>query len=142
MLRGLTLALALAALAACRGAIPLPPPGPPAPPPETAPETPPAPPPVRPAPTAPAPRVSAAAALTQRGEALLARGQVDDALRALEQAVSLDAYHGPAYYHLAEAWLRLGDAGQAGEFHRLARQHLGGDPAWARRLALQGERLP
>jgi tetratricopeptide (TPR) repeat protein len=136
--RCLVAALVLAGMVGCRGSIPLPPPGPAAPVPETAPlpDSP------TPAPRpSPAPQINAAAALTQRGEALLARGQAEAALHALEQAVSLDAYHGPAYYHLAEAWLQLGDVMQAEEFHRLARLYLEEESGWARRLASQGERL-
>jgi tetratricopeptide (TPR) repeat protein len=138
--RWLAASLVLAGMAGCRGSIPLPPPGHAPPVPETAP-APESPAPV-PAPApAPTPRVSAAAALTQRGETLLARGQADAALHALEQAVSLDAYHGPAYYHLVEAWLQLGDVVQAEECHRLARLYLEEESGWARRLASQGQRL-
>jgi DNA-binding SARP family transcriptional activator len=62
-------------------------------------------------------------------------------MRVLEQAISLDPYHGPAYYQLAEAWLRQANRMQAESFHRLAATYLADEPAWAARLAAQAGRI-
>lgn len=156
------IAMLLLALAACRAVAPpqpMPPPRPtlppapptlpPAPAPVPAPDTlepptapAPEPPTPEPAPRPPAtPREGAAQRLTQQGAALLARGALDQAMRVLEQAISLDSFNGPAYYHLAEAWLRQGNSMQADSFHRLAANYLADDPAWAPRLGAQARKI-
>jgi YHS domain-containing protein len=59
----------------------------------------------------------------------------------LEQAVSLDATNGQAYYFLSEAWLMKGSATQAKEFNQLAEIHLKEDSEWMIRVAQQADRI-
>ena len=87
------------------------------------------------------PRVVAALQLTDQGRRLLEDRQPDKAIRALEQAVSLDPGNGQNYYYLAEAWLMKGSAAQAKEFNHLAEIHLKEDSAWMIRVAQQVDRI-
>ena len=87
------------------------------------------------------PRVVAALQLTDQGRRLLEDRQPDKAIRALEQAVSLDPGNGQNYYYLAEAWLMKGSAAQAKEFNHLAEIHLKEDSAWMIRVAQQADRI-
>ena len=113
------------------------------PPPDTAP-----PPVERPAPSPiPAPpdaverelrgREQAAAALTEKGRRSLEAGRLDAAIRIFEQAVSQSPRYGPAYYYLAEAWLKKNNGPQARVFHDQAALFLGDQPVWAHRLERQ-----
>ena len=87
------------------------------------------------------PRVVAALQLTDQGRLLLEDRKPDKAIRALEQAVSLDPTNGQNYYYLSEAWLMKGSAVQAKEFNHLAEIHLREDSAWMIRVAQQADRI-
>jgi predicted Zn-dependent protease len=87
------------------------------------------------------PRVVAALQLTDQGRRLLEDRKPDRAIRALEQAVSLDSNNGQNYYYLSEAWLMKGSAVQAKEFNQLAEIHLKEDSAWMIRVAQQADRI-
>jgi len=106
--------------------------------PTPSPPTPAAPPVRQPKPT---PRQTAALQLTEQGRRHLADREADEAIRVLEQAVNLDPANGRNYFYLCEAFLLKGNRRQAAEFHRLARLYLDNDPAWAKRLADQADRL-
>ena len=68
-------------------------------------------------------------------------GKSDQAIRVLEQAVSLDPDNGQNYFYLAEAWLMKGVASEAGKFNELAEILLRDDKAWVRRVARQANRI-
>ena len=87
------------------------------------------------------PRVVAALQLTDQGRLLLEDRKPDKAIRALEQAVSLDPINGQNYYYLSEAWLIKGSAAQAKEFNHLAEIHLKEDSTWIIRVAQQADRI-
>ena len=87
------------------------------------------------------PRVVAALQLTDQGRRLLEDRKPDKAIRALEQAVSLDPANGQNYYYLSEAWLMKGSAAQAKEFNHLAEIHLKEDSQWMIRVAGQADRI-
>lgn len=87
------------------------------------------------------PRVVAALQLNDQGRRLLEERKPDKAIRVLEQAVSLDATNGQAYYFLSEAWLMKGSATQAKEFNQLAEIHLKEDSEWMIRVAQQADRI-
>jgi predicted Zn-dependent protease len=87
------------------------------------------------------PRVVAALQLTDQGRRLLEDRKPDRAIRALEQAVSLDSNNGQNYYFLSEAWLMKGSVVQAKEFNQLAEIHLKEDSAWMIRVAQQADRI-
>ena len=72
-----------------------------------------------PEPKAPAdPRHKASLQLSDQGRLLLQQERIDDAIRTLEQAISLYPQNGESYYYMAEAWLARGSFKQAGEFNR------------------------
>jgi tetratricopeptide (TPR) repeat protein len=111
------------------------------PPVETIPEKPvptlPPPPPPVPKPVEPvAPRHEASLQLTDQGRLLLLQKRFDDAIRTLEQAISLYPRNGESYYYMAEAWLAKGSYRQAAEFNRLAGMYLD-TTHWAARLDRQ-----
>ena len=87
------------------------------------------------------PRAVAALQLTDQGRRLLEDRKPDKAIRVLEQAVSLNAANGQAYYYLSEAWLMKGSTAQAKEFNHLAEIHLKEDSAWMIRVAQQADRI-
>jgi predicted Zn-dependent protease len=87
------------------------------------------------------PRVVAALQLTDQGRRLLEDRKPDKAIRALEQAVSLDPANGQNYYYLSEAWLMKESVAQAKEFNHLAEIHLKEDSAWMIRVAQQADRI-
>jgi tetratricopeptide (TPR) repeat protein len=109
-------------------------------------------PPVEPVPTPPAPaeapapipetpppadpRQKASLQLSNQGHLLLQQERIDDAIRTLEQAISLYPQNGESYYYMAEAWLAKGSFSQAGEFNRLAEMYLD-NPDWASRVNKQ-----
>jgi predicted Zn-dependent protease len=72
---------------------------------------------------------------------LLEGNKPDDAIRTLERAVNLNPSNGQNYYYLAEAWLKKGNPGQAGEFNRLAAMYLRDDPDWMARVKTQEKRV-
>jgi tetratricopeptide (TPR) repeat protein len=85
--------------------------------------------------------VVASLQLTDQGRRLVEDGKPDHAIRALEQAVSLNPANGQNYYYLAEAWLMKGYASQASEFNQLAEIHLRQDREWVIRVAKQADRI-
>jgi tetratricopeptide (TPR) repeat protein len=87
------------------------------------------------------PRVAAALQLTDQGRRLLEDRKPDKAIRALEQAVSLNPTNGQNYYYLSEAWLMKGSDAQAKEFNQLAEIHLKEDSQWMIRVAQQADRI-
>jgi tetratricopeptide (TPR) repeat protein len=92
-------------------------------------------------PTQPSPRVQASLNLTEQGRLLIEKGQSDNAIRTLEQAISLNPGNGQNYYYLSEAWLLKGSFKEAQEFNRLAELHLKDDQDWMRKVARQAERI-
>ena len=92
-------------------------------------------------PPEPDPRTVASLQLTDQGRRLLNAGKPDQAIRVLEQAVSLDPDNGQNYYHLAEAWLMKDVTSAAKEFNQLAEIHLKEDEAWMKRVARQANRI-
>ncbi|MCJ7829826.1 MAG: tetratricopeptide repeat protein [Desulfobacterales bacterium] len=89
----------------------------------------------------PSPQAQASLQLTERGRLLLESGRPDDAISALEQAISLSPSNGRNYYYLAEAWLKKNNPAQAAEFNRLAGIYLQKEADWVRRVARQKERI-
>jgi tetratricopeptide (TPR) repeat protein len=87
------------------------------------------------------PRVAAALQLTDQGRRLLEDRKPDKAIRALEQAVSLNPTNGQNYYYLSEAWLMKGSVAQAKEFNHLAEINLKEDSQWMIRVAQQADRI-
>jgi predicted Zn-dependent protease len=79
--------------------------------------------------------------MTEQGRELLERKKVDDAIRVLERAVSLNPGNGQNYYHLAEAWLLKRNIKQADEFNYLAGIYLEGDQKWMLRVEEQKKRI-
>jgi tetratricopeptide (TPR) repeat protein len=70
------------------------------------------------------PRQKASLQLSNQGRLLLQQERIDDAIRTLEQAISLYPQNGESYYYMAEAWLAKGSFSQADEFNRLAEMYL------------------
>ncbi len=87
------------------------------------------------------PREKAALQLTQEGRQLLAEDQPDQAIRSLEQAISLNPDNGPCYYYLAEAWLQKGNFSEARQFNSLAETYLKKDKGWRTRVARQADKI-
>jgi tetratricopeptide (TPR) repeat protein len=87
------------------------------------------------------PREKAALQLTEEGRQLLDKDQPDQAIRSLEQAISLDPDNGPCYYYLAEAWLQKGNFSEARQFNSLAENYLKKDKGWNVRLARQADKI-
>jgi Tfp pilus assembly protein PilF len=92
-------------------------------------------------PPEPDPRTVASLQLTEQGRRLLEAGKSNQAIRVLEQAVSLDPDNGQNYFYLAEAWLMKGVASEAKEFNELAEIHLKEDKAWMQRVTRQANRI-
>lgn len=92
-------------------------------------------------PTPPSPRVVASLQLTEQGRRLLEQGKADNAIRVLEQAISLYPDNGQNYYYLAEAWLKKEVAAEAKKFNQLAEMHLKDDTEWMNRVAQQANRI-
>lgn len=92
-------------------------------------------------PAQPNPRMVASFQLTEQGRRLLEAGKPDNAIRVLEQAISLHPTNGQNYYYLAEAWLMKEVTSEAKKFNRLAEMHLKSDEAWMERIADQTNRI-
>ncbi|UCE55504.1 MAG: tetratricopeptide repeat protein [Desulfobacterales bacterium] len=128
--KGIAIACLLSmALAGCMKAMP---PEKPVPPAETVEPEEPAP---------PSPRMVASLQLTEQGRRLLEQGKADNAIRVLEQAISLYPDNGQNYYYLAEAWLKKGVVSEAKKFNQLAEMHLRDDTEWMNRVAQQANRI-
>ena len=87
------------------------------------------------------PREIASLQLTGEGRQLLAEDKPDDAIRLLEQAISLNPDNGQCYYYLAEAWLQKGDSSQARQFNSLAKNYLNKDKDWKTLVANQADKI-
>ena len=85
----------------------------------------------------PDPRTMASLQLTEQGRRLVKAGKSDQAIRVLEQAISLNPDNGQNYYYLAEAWLLKGVITEAKKFNQLAEIHLKEDPRWIQRVIEQ-----
>jgi tetratricopeptide (TPR) repeat protein len=81
------------------------------------------------------PSLAASLRLTESARKRLADGQIDDAMRELARAVSLDASDAFAYYFLGRAYLKRGDYSQALTFFRR------GEIGFGRRSDWTGEAL-
>jgi len=107
-------------------------------------QLPPAPPPAKPMPPVPQPPVDprhrASLQLSDQGRTLLVQKRYDDAIRTLEQAISLYPQNGESYYYMAEACLAKGSFRQAAEFNRLAQMYLV-NPNWSSRLNEQNRTI-
>ena len=90
---------------------------------------------------APDPRTMASLQLTEQGRRLVEAGKSDQAIRVLEQAISLNPDNGQNYYYLAEAWLLKGVITEAKKFNHLAEIHLKDDPGWMPRIIKQANQI-
>jgi Tfp pilus assembly protein PilF len=87
------------------------------------------------------PREKASLQLTEEGRQLLAQDKPDQAIRLLEQAISLNPDNGRCYYYLAEAWLQKGNFSEARQFNNLAKNYLKKDKDWKTRVANQADKI-
>jgi Tfp pilus assembly protein PilF len=87
------------------------------------------------------PREKASLQLTEEGRQLLAEDKPDQAIRLLEQAISLNPDNGRCYYYLAEAWLQKGNPTEARQFNSLAKNYLKKDEDWKSRVANQSDKI-
>jgi Tfp pilus assembly protein PilF len=87
------------------------------------------------------PREKASLQLTEEGRQLLAEDKPDQAIRLLEQAISLNPDNGRCYYYLAEAWLQKGNPTEARQFNSLAKNYLKKDEDWKGRVANQSDKI-
>ncbi len=87
------------------------------------------------------PREKASLQLTEEGRQLLAEDKPDQAIRLLEQAISLNPDNGRCYYYLAEAWLQKGNFSEARQFNRLAENYLKKDKNWNARVVRQTDKI-
>ncbi len=87
------------------------------------------------------PREKASLQLTEEGRQLLDEDQPDQAIRSLEQALSLNPDNGPCYYYLAEAWIQKGNFSEARQFNSLAENYLKKDKGWSARVARQADKI-
>ena len=87
------------------------------------------------------PREKASLQLTEEGRQLLAENKPDQAIRSLEQAISLNPDNGRCYYYLAEAWLQKGNFSEARQFNNLAKSYLKNDNGWKTRVANQADKI-
>ena len=87
------------------------------------------------------PREKASLQLTEEGRQLLAEDKPDQAIRLLEQAISLNPDNGRCYYYLAEAWLQKGNPLEARQFNSLANNYLKKDKGWKTLVANQADKI-
>jgi hypothetical protein len=88
------------------------------------------------------PEVSASIRVTEDARKRLAGGRVDDAMRDLARAVSLDPSNGFAYYYLGRAFLARKDYAQAGIFFRWAETAFSGRSDWSAEAFSYGPQGP
>jgi tetratricopeptide (TPR) repeat protein len=89
----------------------------------------------------PDPRTLASLELTEQGRRLVEAGKTDQAIRVLEQAISLHPDNGENYYYLAEAWLLKGVMSEAKKFNQLAEIHLKDKEEWMQRVIQQATQI-
>ena len=87
------------------------------------------------------PRTLASLQLTEQGRRLVEAGKTDQAIRVLEQAISLNPDNGENYYYLAEAWLVKGVISEAKKFNQLAEIHLKDNDQWTQRVIQQANQI-
>ena len=87
------------------------------------------------------PRENASLQLTEEGRQLLTEDKPDQAIRKLEQAISLNPDNGQSYYYLAEAWLQKGRISEAKQFNTLARNYWQKDKGWKTRVENQANKI-
>ena len=87
------------------------------------------------------PREKASLQLSEEGRRLLEEDKPDQAIRSLEQAISLNPDNGQCYYYLAEAWLQKGNVSEARQFNSLAKAYLNKDKGWNARVANQADKI-
>jgi tetratricopeptide (TPR) repeat protein len=87
------------------------------------------------------PRTLASLQLTDQGRRLVEAGKTDQAIRVLEQAISLNPDNGQNYYYLAEAWLLKGVMSEAKKFNQLAEIHLTDNRQWIQRVIQQANQI-
>ncbi len=87
------------------------------------------------------PRMLASLQLTEQGRRLVEAGKTDQAIRVLEQAISLNPDNGENYYYLAEAWLLKGVMSEAKKFNQLAEIHLKDNGQWMQRVIQQANQI-
>ena len=87
------------------------------------------------------PREKASFQLTEEGRQLLEEDKPDQAIRSLEQAISLNPDNGRCYFYLAEAWLQKGNVSEARQFNSLAKSYLNKDKGWNVRVANQADKI-
>jgi len=87
------------------------------------------------------PREKASFQLTEEGRQLLEEDKPDQAIRLLEQAISLNPDNGQCYYYLAEAWLQKGNLTQARQFNSLAKNYLKNEKGWNALVANQADKI-
>jgi Tfp pilus assembly protein PilF len=87
------------------------------------------------------PREKASFQLTEEGRQLLEEDKPDQAIRLLEQAISLNSDNGQCYYYLAEAWLQKGNFSQARQFNSLAKNYLKKEKGWNTLVANQADKI-
>ena len=92
-------------------------------------------------PEEPDPRTLASLQLTEQGRRLVNAGKTDQAIRVLEQAISLNPDNGENYYYLAEAWLLKGVISEAKKFNQLAEIHLKDNDQWKQRVIQQANQI-
>jgi tetratricopeptide (TPR) repeat protein len=89
----------------------------------------------------PDPRTLASLQLTEQGRRLVEAGKSDQAIRVLEQAISLNPDNGENYYYLAEALLLKGIMSEAKKFNQLAEIHLKENSQWMERVIRQANQI-
>lgn len=78
--------------------------------------------------------------LVELGKSLIAGGEFDRAAAMLRDAINVDPGNGVAYFHLAEADVKLGQGDAAAGLLDKAEALLGADGDWMERIeALRGE---
>mgnify|MGYP006287198171 CR=1 FL=1 len=82
-------------------------------------------------------RDQVAATLTEQGQAHLAAGRVDAAMRIFERALAQSPHFGPAYFYLAQCWFQKGNGTQAYAFQSQAELYLPAKRVWRDRLRRQ-----
>ena len=92
-------------------------------------------------PEEPDPRTLASLQLTDQGRRLVEAGKSDQAIRILEQAISLNPDNGENYYYLAEAWLLKGVISEAKKFNQLAEIQLKDNDQWMQRIIQQANQI-
>jgi len=89
----------------------------------------------------PDPRARASLQLTEQGRRLVDAGKPDQAIRVLEQAISLNSDNGQNFYYLSQAWLLKGVISEAKKFNQLAEIHLKHDARWMQRVIQQANQI-